>query len=516
MRKQSLIEGTLILGFAGVIARFLGLFFRWPLIMLIGDEGIGYYQMSYPLYMFFISIAAGVPVAISKMVSERRAVLDNEGVIKVLRKALLLMVTIGAGCSIIMTILSKYMITLLKWDVKSYYSLMAISIAPVCIAILSVFRGFFQGMQNMNPSGMSQIIEQLGRVFFGVGLAYLLLPKGIEYSAGGAALGAAFGGILGSIYLIIKYLSMRKEFKVKKVKNDLSILGELLYISVPISLGATVSSVMNLIDSFLVPQKLLEAGFTYKYSTILYGQLTGKASVLVNVPLSLSIALCASIVPIIAETFVLNRKKELVSKVDMAFKFSIVIALPCFLGLFFLAKPILNLIFPGHAEGYKILQYLSISIPFIIIAQTTTAILQGTGKYLLPVFNLLVGCMIKVVITLILTPIPHINVYGAVIGTIIGYVVASILNIMLLKRTLKVKINYYEVMIKPAYASILMIIAVVFIYTNVYNYTVRNSIACIVSILCGVLIYGALIILFRVLKYDYLKEKFIRKPKERK
>lgn len=510
MKKQSLVKGTLILGIAGVFARFLGVFFRWPLQMLIGDEGVGYYQMSYPLYMFFVAVASGVPVAISKMVSESRAVGDDEGVILVFRKAMLLMVFMGVGFTALLLIFSNTIINFLQWGDKSYYSLIGIAFAPIFISIMSAFRGFFQGLQNMNPTAVSQIIEQCGRVIVGVGLAYVLLPRGIEYSAGGASMGAAAGGILGGIYLIYRFSKVRKEFKVKVARDDTAVLGKLLYIAIPISLGAAVGTVMSLIDSALVPQKLLSAGFTYKEATILYGQLTGKAYTLVNVPLTLSAALSASLVPIIAEAYILGRKFEIASKVDIAIRISMAIALPSFLGLFFMSYQILYIIFPGQFAGYEILKYLSISLPFIVLAQTTTSMLQGIGKYITPVINLAAGCTIKIILTLILVPIPGINIYGAVIGTIAGYITASILNLVLLRKTIGVKINYYDVMIKPAYASVLMIICVVFTNYYVYNYTRNIAVSAVIAILLGIIVYSILIILFGVFKFDTIKRRLIR------
>lgn len=511
MKKQSLIKSTFILGFAGIVSKFLGLFFRWPLQMLIGDEGVGYYQMSFPLYMFFIAAASGIPVAVSKMVSERNAIGDYEGVIQVLRKAMLLMFILGTGFTAILLIFSKPIIYFLKWDNKSYYSLVAIAFAPIFISIMSAFRGFFQGLQNMNYTAISQVIEQIGRVVVGVGLAYLFLPRGIEYSAGGAALGAAAGGLFGGIYLAIKYFKVRKDIIVHKIRDNKEVLSKLLYIAIPVSLGAAVSSIMSLIDSALVPQKLLQAGFTYKESTILYGQLTGKAFILINVPLTLSAALCASLVPIIAEYHILNRRFEVVNKVDLAVKLSLVIALPSMLGLYSLAYPILDLIFPGQSAGFNILQYSAISIPFIILAQTSTAILQGVGYYIIPVLNLGVGCIMKIAITLFMVPIPHINIYGAVIGSIVGYIVASLLNIKLLRKKLKVHINYFETAVKPAFASLLMIIAVVIIYMYVYNYTMSSRIACLLAIFSGLVIYIVLIVAFGIFKYSYIKNRFLKR-----
>ncbi len=511
MIKQSLMRGTIILGAAGMLCKFLGLFFRWPLQMLIGDEGVGYYQMSFPLYMFFIAAASGIPVAVSKMVSESYATEDYVRVIQILRKSILLMFILGTGFSAILLIFSKPIIHFLRWDNKSYYSLVAIAFAPMFISIMSAFRGFFQGMQNMNYTAVSQVIEQIGRVVIGVGLAYILLPRGIEYSAGGAALGAAAGGLFGGLYLIKKYFDVRKDIHIKHTPDNKDVLSVLLYIAIPVSIGAAVSSIMSLIDSALVPQKLLEAGFTFKQSTILYGQLTGKAFILINIPLTLSAALCASLVPIIAEYHILNRKLELVSKVDLAFKLSTVIALPCMFGLYTLAHPILELIFPGQSSGFNILQYSSISIIFIIIAQTSTAILQGSGYYILPVVNLAIGCFVKIIITLFLVPIPHINIYGAIFGSTIGYAIAAILNIVMLKRKLHISINYFQVLVKPLFASILMIIAVVFIYMNVYNYTMSSRFACFSAILLGMIIYIILLIIFKIFKYSEIKNRIIKK-----
>ena len=349
MKKQSLIKGSLVLGMAGMLAKVLGFFFRWPLIMLIGDEGIGYYQLSYPLYMFYVGMASGVPVAVSKMISEKNAVGDVEGSYEVVKESSFLMITLGVGTSLILFFFAKPIISFLKWDMKSYYSLIGISFAPMMVSFVTIFRGFFQGLQNMTPSGVSQILEQIGRVIIGVGLAYLLFSKGIEYSAGGAAFGAAGGAFIAGIYLIIKYRHVKREMGIRRVKTNPELLSKILKIASPISIGATVGTIMNLIDSILVPQKLVESGVAN--ATALYGQLTGKAAVLVNIPLTLSVAICTSLIPIIAENYILNRKEEMQSKINIAMKLSAVIALPATLGMFCLAGPIMKLVFFDRYEG---------------------------------------------------------------------------------------------------------------------------------------------------------------------
>lgn len=512
MKKQSLLKGTLILGCASIFTRFLGVFFRIPIQNLIGDEGMGYYQMSYPLYAVFIAVSSGIPIAVSKIISERNAVNDYEGVNCVLRKALLLMIVLGMGFSGALICFSNQIVKILKWSPKAYYALVAISIAPLFVSVMSCLRGFFQGMQNMTPTAISQLLEQVGRVVFGVGLAYLLLPKGIEYSAAGAALGASAGGFLSDIYLTSKYFKVRQRVEKKRIKKrDTKIMWQLLNTAIPISIGAAVGGIMSLIDSIFVPQKLLEAGYNYKQSTILYSQLSGKASVLINVPLGLSMALSSSLVPIISEFNILNNNKKIKEKVEVALKVCFIISIPSFLGLFFMGFPILNLIFRGQTSGYKILEMLSISVPFICMAQTTTAILQGVGEYIKPVLNLFVGCIVKCIITMTLVSIPNINIYGAVVGTIIAYIISSILNMKILKNKLKVSVNYYDIIIKPLFASVIMIFTVVFTYIFVYNYTININISCICAIMIGVILYTFLIFIFKILKYQYFKTRIINR-----
>ena len=497
MKKQSLIKGSLVLGMAGMLAKVLGFFFRWPLIMLIGDEGIGYYQLSYPLYMFYVGMASGVPVAVSKMISEKNAVGDVEGSYEVVKESSFLMITLGVGTSLILFFFAKPIISFLKWDMKSYYSLIGISFAPMMVSFVTIFRGFFQGLQNMTPSGVSQILEQIGRVIIGVGLAYLLFSKGIEYSAGGAAFGAAGGAFIAGIYLIIKYRHVKREMGIRRVKTNPELLSKILKIAIPISIGATVGTIMNLIDSILVPQKLVESGVAN--ATALYGQLTGKAAVLVNIPLTLSVAICTSLIPIIAENYILNRKEEMQSKINIAMKLSAVIALPATLGMF------------DRYEGIEILRYLSISIPFVIVTQTTTSVLQATNHYIRPVINLVIGCIVKVILTTILVPIPEINIFGAVIASISAYVVVTILNLIALKSKIKCKVSIYDSFIKPAYASVAMIVVVLFSYDFIMKKIDSNSISCLLSIFMGIIIYIIAILLFKVFNVDEIKNRLVRK-----
>ena len=439
MKKQSLIKGSLVLACAGILAKFLGLFFRWPLIMLIGDEGLGYYQMTYPLYMLFVAIAAGIPIAVSKLVSEKNALGKYEESFQVIKEALKVMVLLGIGTSIFLAVGGKFLLPFLKWDDKAYYSILGICLAPTLIGIITPIRGFFQGFQNMTPTAISQILEQIGRVIVGVGLAYILIDKGIEYSAGGASFGAVAGAFVAALYLIPKYRKIKNSFKLGKIKGSHKIFMEIINIALPISIGAAVGSVMGVIDSVLVPQKLLQAGFTGQEATVLYAQLTG------------------------------------------------------------------NLLFPGKADGFMILKYLSISVPFLVGTQITTSILQGMGYYYRPVFHLFIGCILKVVLTMNLIPIRSLNIYGAVIATIISYSVVLILNLIYMAKRFKYAPNIKDVIIKPIFASILMIGTVLYLYTQALKYSGSNSISCLIAVFVGIIIYMISLFVLKIFSVEEIK-----------
>lgn len=505
MKKQSLVKGTMILGFTAIFARFLGLFFRIPIQALIGDEGMGYYQMSYPLYMTFVALASGVPIAMSKIIAELNAKKDYDGATKVLRDTFRFMLPLGIIVSLLMMFFAKPIIRGMKWHENSYIAFMVIAVAPIFVCIMCTLRGFFQGMQNMTYTGVSQVIEQFGRVIGGVFFTYVLVSRGIAYGAGGAAIGTVIGGVMGTIYLISAYLRYKNTQRHYVTKKSKSMLGEIAKAALPISLGAAVGTVMSLIDSMIVPERLLKAGFDISESTVLYGQLTGKAMTLANVPLALSIALCSTLVPIIAEAYAAGHKFELNRRVDMSFKLSFIIALPCTMGLYTLAAPIMHLIFMKDVGGYNILKFVSLTVPFIVITQTTTALLQSVGNYLKPVYNLAIGCIVKVIISYVLIPITVINIYGAVIGTMCGYMVTVFLNMRQIKKVFDVKLNIMESLIKPAISTLFMTVVVVFTYNTVYNYTISNTIACLVAIIAGAIVYGILILVLKVFDINDIK-----------
>ncbi|MGL4741885.1 MAG: putative polysaccharide biosynthesis protein [Sarcina sp.] len=510
MKKQTFITGGLILAGMGVLSKFIGLFFRWPLVMMMGDEGMGYYQMVFPIFSVFIAVAGGVPIALSKLISENNTMgkeADNLKLVS-LSTMLLMIVAIAGGFGVF--VFKDNLISLFGWDEKVVYSLMAICIAPIFIAIINPIRGYFQGYQNMNSTAISQFLEQIGRVVIGVGIAYLLLPYGIEYAAGGAVLGATAGGIFATVYLVYKFLKTRRKCRhnTSKVTSSSVLLKRIIMATLPIAIGSAVVSVMGVIDSILVPKQLLLAGFTQQEATILFSQLAGKATTLVHIPLTIAAGVGCALVPAISASLAAKHFKELSYNVGMSLKFAFVIALPCTFGMFFLAEPIMATLFPGNDAGANILRYLSLTIPFLVITQITTAILQGIGKMKIPVINMFLGSLIKVVLTYILVAMPSLGIDGAVISSIISYSVITILNMICLKYQTKYKVKWSEILFKPFVASLAMILVALISFLIIIDYVKFVAITCLLSIMIGGIIYLGLIFALKVLDYNMVKSNF--------
>ncbi|SET67382.1 stage V sporulation protein B [Natronincola peptidivorans] len=511
MSNNRLIKGAVVLGVAGITAKFLGIFFKIPLQRLIHDEGMGLFGLPYPIYTIMLSISIiGLPAAVSKVISEKMAMKDFAGVRKVFRVSFFMIISVGIFSSCFLYFGAKSIIQLLDWPEETYYSLVGLSLAPFFVSIMSCFRGYFQGMQIMMPTALSQIIEQIGRVIIGVGLAYLYIDKGIGYAAGAASFGATAGAFLGALLLLFYYLKRRKNlidystYTYNKNKEKVtSIMKRLIWLAIPITIGAILSSVMGLMDSIIVPGRLLQGGYTPEGATILYGRLTGKAGTLMNVPLTFSMAMAASLVPAISEANSKKNIKELREKAETGIKITLMIALPATVGLALLASPIIHLLWGKTEAGGDILKILAFNVLFISVAQVLTSILQGMNKVFVPVRNLFIGVTIKVIVSYFLLA-TYLHIIGAVIGTVCGYCTVMFLNYLEIRKSITLKISIKEVIIKPVFSTLAMAAAVILSFHHSYIWFQYEAAATLLAILFGMITYGFMMFLIGAFN---LKEK---------
>ncbi|GAB6086795.1 putative polysaccharide biosynthesis protein [Alkaliphilus crotonatoxidans] len=504
--NKSFLKGAFILAAAGLFAKFLGIFFKIPLQHLLHDEGMGLFGLPYPIYTVLLSVSLiGFPAAISKIISEKIALGDEAGADKVFRVSFFMLLVIGLGSSLFLLFCANTIIRLLDWPQEAYYSVMGLAFAPLLVSIMSAFRGYFQGMQIMHPTAVSQIIEQIGRVVVGLSLAYVTIEMGIGFAAGAASFGATGGALLGTVVLLVYYLKYRKN-KVKKgrsINRDTAwaIVKRLTWLALPITIGAVLSSVMGVIDSVIVHSRLIQSGYTLEGATILYGRLTGKATTLMNVPLTFSMAMSASLVPAVSESLSKRRLMELTDKITSGIKTTIIIALPATVGLSLLSEEIVHLLWGSNEAGGDILKIVALNVIFIALAQTLTGILQGMNRVFIPVFNLLIGVLVKLVVSYILLA-SHLNIIGTVIGTICSYFVIMALNFLQLRRLIKFKMSPLELFIKPGLATLVMAACVKGAFHFIYGVTLREAVATLGGIFIGGIIYFVVLYLTGAIDFE--------------
>jgi len=512
MSKDNFLKGAAILAIAGAIVKILGAFYRIPLNNILGSEGIGYYQTAYPLYILLLTIStAGFPVAIAKLVAEKRALGNHKGAHKVFKVAFLGMLIAGILTSLFVFANAKNIV--ISWgNEDAYYSLIALVPALFFVPIMSAFRGYFQGRQTMTPTALSQIAEQLFRVVVGLMLTYYLLDMGLPIAAGGASFGGSVGATAGAITMMIIYLSKRREIGEElmlSVGNEESvnnIVKELLIIAIPITIGAAIVPIMNAIDARFVFKRLETIGFNKKEANALFGQLTGHAQTLVNLPLIFSTALSMSLVPAISMANTRKNYREIRNVTSSSMRITLLIGLPAAFGLFVLAEPIIGLLYfklsPEEiASTGEILSILSFGIIFLTLVQSLTAILQGLGRPIVPVANLAVGAVVKVFLTYTLTGIRDINVKGAAISTVAAYFIAVILDLMAVRKYTRLKLDIMEVFIKPLISTLGMALVAKFSYIGFLE-ILGSKLSTLVAIFLAVIVYMILLLITGSLTYE--------------
>ncbi len=512
MSRKTFLQGAIILGFAGIIVKILGAFFRIPLANMIGDDGMGYYQTAYPIYVFLLVLStAGLPTAISKIVSEKNAVGNRYGAHRVFKISFILMFTIGIVTSSILFFGAKYIVQLLK-NPGAYYSMLAIAPALLFTPVMAAYRGYFQGLQDMKPTAISQVIEQFVRVATGFSLAFLLASKGLEHAPAGASFGATSGAAAGSLLLIWIYFKRRKTISREIVQSAQfvtesagKILKRVFIIAIPITIGAAIMPIMNMIDLAIVMRRLQAVGFSAETANGLYGQLTGMAGPIINFPQVLSMGIAMSLVPVISDAFERRDYGFLRYNVESGMRISMLIGLPSAFGIMVLSEQIMLLLYLMQKASVisvaSSLSILAFGVIFLTMVQTLTGILQGLGKPSIPVINLFIGGMFKITTTYFLTGIPSVNIKGAATGTLIAYMTATVLNLIAVRKYTGAKFNINLTVIRPLIAAIVMTVGVIGSYSIFSNITSSNM-ATVISVLIGVLIYGFVLIAVKALTYE--------------
>lgn len=508
MSTDKFLRGAMILTLAGLMVKVLGSVNRILLSRLLGGEGIGLYQMAYPVYLLLLAVsAAGIPVAISIMVSGYLAQGDYVNVRRVFKVSLRLMLVIGLLLAGLFWAGAGWLVDsgLIK-DGRAYYALLALTPAIFFGTVLASFRGFFQGQQLMTPPAVSQIIEQFIRVVTMVVLAYVLLPQGLEYAAAGAAFGAVPGSLMGLIVLSLCYRHYRHLWQQEGVPGlapvgSGALIKRLLLLALPVSCANVLVPVTSSIDVLLVPGYLIESGFTVEQATTLYGYLAGMAQPLLLMATIPTTSLATSLVPAVAEAYTKGQQQVIEQKAATAMKLCCLLTVPAAVGMSVLAEPISALLY-GTAKAGVAIMHSGPAIWLLGLQQVTAGILQGMGHTALPMLHMLVGIGAKLLAVCTLTNATY-NIAGAAWATNINFGLTALLNILVL-RYYKISFRWYNIF-KIMVAAALMGAAAKYGHAVLAGLCCPNA-AAIGALLLAVAVYAALLPLLGILSRQELAQ----------
>ncbi|MBH8582135.1 stage V sporulation protein B [Thermoactinomyces sp. CICC 10735] len=514
MVRKGFLYGTFVLVSAGFITKILGFIYRIALSRIIGDEGMGLFQMAFPILSFTIVITtAGLPVAISKLVSEAEAK-QQEGRI---RSILIISIFIVIITSTIVTggvlIAAPWIARMLLTDERAIYTLLGIAPIIPIIAVSSIFRGYFQGRQNMSPYAISTIVEQFVRIFTVLLIAGYLLKFGVEYAAAGAMLGMVVGEFAGMMFLIRSFKKDPTRPKLDKTflkpgwKPFRQTFRDLFRLAAPVTASRMIGSFSYAIEPIVVAQSLAMAGFATTTATALYGQLEGMAVPLTFFPAFITYALSVSLVPAVSEAAAKKNDRLIEHRLQQAIRLSFIVTAPCALILYLLAEPLSILLY----RQPDVARLIRIMAPFTMIHALQgpfASVLQGLDKAQAPMRNSIIGAVFKTILILMLASRPELGIDGVALAINCGILIVTTLHFIDI-----VKLVPFHLKIKEwgKLALTIFIAAVVFRFSN---FSGSDSMLIQTVIQAGVtlLSYGICLILFSLIqKNDVLRIPLIGK-----
>ena len=507
------VSGTLILTLSGFVVKAIGSINWIILSRILGGEGIGIYQMAFPIYLLALDVSsAGLPIAISIITAEKVAKQDYLGAQRIFRVSLSMLCTTALFLSILMFFGAEFLIDeQIIRESRAYYSLIALAPAIFFTTVIAGYRGYLQGWQQMTPTALSQIVEQLVRVVVMLGFAALLLPYGLDYAAGGASLGAGAGGLAAWLVLIYYYYKLKRSLPSDGPvypKEDIRyILKRLVVLAVPISLSSIMLPVVSNLDLLIVPRRLEVAGYATAQATELFGYLTGMSVPLINLATILTAAMAMSLVPAISHSFTLKNFNEIYERTASAMRISFLVTIPFSVMLYVMAEPVVTFIYNAPAAT-DATRAVAIAICFLGLHQITTAILQGLKKPKIPVINMAVACVAKVACNWFLVAIPAFGITGASYATVADIGVAAALNLFFIYRHTGY-IIHANIIVKNVVSAAIMGVIMYFVYDFLYLH-IGLFLSLFLTCLLGSAIYiGLMALTSGVTREDAAKMPFI-------
>ncbi len=559
-KNQTLLNGALVLSLATIIVKVIGVVYKIPLSNMIGTVGRGFFDSAYNLYVPIYTISmAGLPVAISNMVSKAVAkglYRDVKIIYKVAKRLFLTVGILGTAAMLILAF--PYALSAKNMDVLPAVFVITPSIFFCCF--MSSYRGYYNGLSNMTPTAISQVFEAAGKLIFGLVCAKAVISYGYSrfeqgltvfgqtvanesealsaiypYAAAGAAAGVTIGTVIGLVYLIILHkvkgdgITKAELTAAPKPENAKGVAGKLLKFAIPVAISSLVFSVTNLIDSITIQNRLehmILNNMDYirnLYSTELIGILDSDVKNFLygayslstdfrNLIPSLTMTLGISAIPTLSAAWAIKDKKNVRVAIESVMRITMLVAMPCGIGMGVLAQPILATFYgsgeaaSGVSIAAPVLTAYGFTIFLIALSQPMTNMLQALEKTKVPLVSLSAGAIVKLIANFIFVSIPSLNVNGAVIGTVLCYVVIGTINFVALIKVTKVKIDVLSVFVKPIIGGVFCGVGAYMTYglcnRFIPEFSLKGILCLGMGIGCGGLVYLISILLVKGIAKD--------------
>ncbi len=508
-KNQTFIWGAAIIAFSHIIVKIIGAGFKIPLDrFILQTEGMGIYNAAYTIYNWLFMIStAGLPVAISKMVSESYAIGNIKEANRIFNIAKVFMFALGLCGTLVLFFGAEMFANMLSAPYVKY-SIMALAPSLLFVAMTSAYRGYTQGMNNMVPTAVSEVVEAVGKLGVGLVLALYFINYGIEFGAAGAIGGVTIGTACGFVILFIGNIFRKKSLVHNETlyknettpKSGRQILKRLIMIAIPVTLGVSVFTLTSLIDTAMIMNQLAFLGYGLSERTSLYGYLN-RAVTMFNVPPTIIAAISVSTVPAISAAISAKRNLQALEIAKSAMRITILFSFPCAIGMSVLATPILQLVY-GDAAHSLLLNITALSVACVTLVQTGNAVLQAYGKVWKPVINMAIGGLVKILVNLVLVSQPEININGAPIGTFLCYLTVMVLNLISIKKVTGITYEFSDFVIKPLISVLVMGAATMITYDFALRMLGHYVPAMLVAAAVAVIVYGAMIFLVRCIKRE--------------
>ena len=489
MKKLNFIQGAFILTLTNLITGVLAFIFRILLSRSIGAEGVGVYQLVLPLYTLFITlVSGGVTTAVSKLIAEQHTKYNLKNMHKIVTICCLLFGTWSILIATILSFNAGFVANYILKDTRTLYSIIIFTPAIVFISISAIIRGYFFGLQDVNPPAVIDVAEKVVRLGGLILVVKLMLPYGIAYVCAGAILAMAAGELVSLVLLVFTYARKRPHYdKNTSTDSNYTIVNRVLTNALPLSVSGALMTIMEMLCAIIVPTQLIAAGFNKHSALSLYGELTGMAMPLLFFPFIIIMSLSITLVPAITATHTARNWKVLNNQCNNAIKIAGVLGFGTTALFSTFPHQLSELLFKSTHAG-NLLFWLSLSCTFLFLQFTLFAISNGLGLQKKVLGYSIINMIILVFCSYILIPMPKINIYGYIIGFNLSTIIILLKNTSDLRKIKQLNFKLLRPLIRPFISFIFMLLT----FRIVYNYMLfiyNTNIALAVSLAAGFVVY---------------------------